>query len=573
MKTAETKISTNNHGKTSAFFQKESNNDFFNKKNNSFFNASPIQAKLTVNQPNDPYEKEADTMADKVVQRVSNKSFPGTRDTQKTFFTKSNLPAQRKCAECEKEEKNSLQTKPGNETAASAPASIESSLNASKGSGNTLPHTARAQMENSFGVDFSNVRIHNDSNAVNMNKDLNAQAFTHGDDIYFNAGKYDTEGASGQHLLAHELTHVVQQNDGIKEKHIVQRTLAQSMPTVNGAFGIDMQTQTFATNNRTGLTGTIDFTPAVNAPYSNEISLIQIARLRDANTGKDVAPVALAGTTGTNPLLTQDNPAKGAKGGFFTDVLHSQAGVFQDLPLSPGYRFSTVNQNAAGACTGGNPQIHGFKRSNDPADIHEATMADCPGVQDNSSNLDFKFETVAKGTDTNLTYGSLSWEFKTRAGKVIDENAFAVDNQSGTFDQAIARHQDFYTHESLVFYFDFDHDNLTASEQVKLNAEVIDYLGRFPDVRITISGFADSRGSAAYNVGLANRRANNVAQLFITKGGLLADRINPLNISGSTEQFTNDAVTDQDTDANRRGNRRVTVEFEHTASVPLPGQI
>ena len=66
-------------------------------------------------------------------------------------------------------------------------------------------------MESAFGTDFSQVRIHTNSTAIQMNKELNAQAFTHGSDIYFNSGKYDPSSSSGQHLLAHELTHTVQQ--------------------------------------------------------------------------------------------------------------------------------------------------------------------------------------------------------------------------------------------------------------------------------------------------------------------------------------------------------------------------
>ncbi|MEP7252326.1 MAG: DUF4157 domain-containing protein, partial [Ginsengibacter sp.] len=64
----------------------------------------------------------------------------------------------------------------------------------------------------SFSSDFSSVKIHNDSTSVQMNESLNAQAFTHGSDIYFNSGKYNSDSTSGKHLLAHELTHVVQQN-------------------------------------------------------------------------------------------------------------------------------------------------------------------------------------------------------------------------------------------------------------------------------------------------------------------------------------------------------------------------
>ena len=75
-------------------------------------------------------------------------------------------------------------------------------------------------MEGAFGTDFSSVRVHTDSSAVQMNKELGAQAFTNGSDIYFNEGKFDTGSSGGQHLLAHELTHTVQQGDnGIIQKY------------------------------------------------------------------------------------------------------------------------------------------------------------------------------------------------------------------------------------------------------------------------------------------------------------------------------------------------------------------
>ena len=66
-------------------------------------------------------------------------------------------------------------------------------------------------MEGSFETDFSGVRVHTDQEAAQMNQDLSAQAFTHGSDVYFNEGKFNPESGGGKHLLAHELTHVVQQ--------------------------------------------------------------------------------------------------------------------------------------------------------------------------------------------------------------------------------------------------------------------------------------------------------------------------------------------------------------------------
>ena len=66
-------------------------------------------------------------------------------------------------------------------------------------------------MESRFNADFSGVRVHTDASAVQMNAQISAQAFTHGNDIYFNSGKYNPDTGSGKHLLAHELTHTIQQ--------------------------------------------------------------------------------------------------------------------------------------------------------------------------------------------------------------------------------------------------------------------------------------------------------------------------------------------------------------------------
>ncbi|MFV1977703.1 MAG: DUF4157 domain-containing protein [Candidatus Scalindua sp.] len=84
-------------------------------------------------------------------------------------------------------------------------------LNGSRGSGQAMPETDRSFMEKRFGSDFSGVRVHTDSNAAQMSRELNAEAFTYGRDIYFGAGRYSPGTSSGKRLMAHELTHVVQQ--------------------------------------------------------------------------------------------------------------------------------------------------------------------------------------------------------------------------------------------------------------------------------------------------------------------------------------------------------------------------
>ena len=88
-----------------------------------------------------------------------------------------------------------------------------------------MPKNTLQEMNTSFGSDFSNVKIHNDSESADMNKELNAHAFTHGSDIYFNSGKYSPESKDGQHLLAHELTHTVQQGASTNGKSIMNKSI------------------------------------------------------------------------------------------------------------------------------------------------------------------------------------------------------------------------------------------------------------------------------------------------------------------------------------------------------------
>ena len=95
---------------------------------------------------------------------------------------------------------------------------IESSLSNSKGAGFPLAGGTRNFMESQLGADFSGVRLHTDSRAAEMSNQINAQAFTHGSDIYFNEGKYNPDTSDGKHLLAHELTHTIQQGASIQQK-------------------------------------------------------------------------------------------------------------------------------------------------------------------------------------------------------------------------------------------------------------------------------------------------------------------------------------------------------------------
>ena len=85
---------------------------------------------------------------------------------------------------------------------------------AERGAGTPLPDTLRASMEQSLGGDFSDVRVHTNSAVAQANQSLNARAFTVGTDIYFRPGEYNPASQDGKMLIAHELSHVVQQSTG-----------------------------------------------------------------------------------------------------------------------------------------------------------------------------------------------------------------------------------------------------------------------------------------------------------------------------------------------------------------------
>ncbi|WP_262490640.1 eCIS core domain-containing protein [Neolewinella marina] len=123
------------------------------------------------------------------------------------------MPAglQRKCSHCAVEERLQPLLRRSGDGSFTASDDFSGQLRASKGGGAQLPATTRSSMESAIGADFSGVRVHTGSHAAALSDQIGAQAFTHGSDIYFNSGKYDPDSTGGQRLLAHELTHTVQQ--------------------------------------------------------------------------------------------------------------------------------------------------------------------------------------------------------------------------------------------------------------------------------------------------------------------------------------------------------------------------
>ena len=184
-----------------------------------------IQTKLTIGQPNDKYEQEADRVAEQVMR------MPDPRSPTVAITRPVRAPlVQRLCTDCdeelqrqpleegEEETEESLHTKAASSKMPRVTPAIEYHLNASRKSGLPLPEQTRSFMEPRFGNDFSQVRVHTDTSAKRAAQSLNAQAFTHGNHIYFGSGYYQPHTRAGKRLLAHEITHVVQQTGGVQLK-------------------------------------------------------------------------------------------------------------------------------------------------------------------------------------------------------------------------------------------------------------------------------------------------------------------------------------------------------------------
>jgi|GEM_PF-6577692 len=178
----------------------------------------PIQTKLTIGAVGDKYEQEADRVAARVVKQINRPAMVSSAQGEMVQGK-------------EQEEEEELRMKPmvqGKEAMGGGEAStgLESAINHAKGSGRPLDAGLQGSMEQAMGADFSGVRVHADSNADILNRSLSARAFTTGQDIFFRQGAYQPSSQGGRELLAHELTHVIQQGSGIVQRYMSNQRLS-----------------------------------------------------------------------------------------------------------------------------------------------------------------------------------------------------------------------------------------------------------------------------------------------------------------------------------------------------------
>jgi len=183
-----------------------------------------IQPKLTVGAPDDEYEQEADRVADQVmrmpdpaIQRSAGCTSCGDLDEDQ-IQTKpigdriTPLIQRQEESEEEEEEEEPVQAKASAGRSLPVGSGLYHQIKSLKGGGQPLSAESRAFFESRFGRDFSNVRVHSDAKAAEAANSVHAKAFTTGKDVVFGVGQYAPGISAGQRLLAHELTHVVQQH-------------------------------------------------------------------------------------------------------------------------------------------------------------------------------------------------------------------------------------------------------------------------------------------------------------------------------------------------------------------------
>ena len=178
-----------------------------------------FQSRLTIGKANDAFEQEADAAADKVVTNkpAVQKVEAEKEEAEKPTVQKAELPEKKEDnpavqkQDAPDKEQNQVQTKSQAGGSVASP-EVTARIEEKRKQANPQPDATRAEMERELGRDFSDVSIHTDTASAELNEELNAQAFTNGKDIFFNAGKFNPSSKEGRHLLAHELTHVVQQN-------------------------------------------------------------------------------------------------------------------------------------------------------------------------------------------------------------------------------------------------------------------------------------------------------------------------------------------------------------------------
>ncbi|WP_445246351.1 eCIS core domain-containing protein [Microcoleus sp. OTE_8_concoct_300] len=260
--------------------------------------------------------------------------------------------------------------------------SIETRIKSNKGSGQPLPDETRSFMESRFGNDFSGVKVHTGSDSVQLSKELGAQAFTHGEDVYFNSGKYSPHTDEGKKLLAHELTHTIQQT-GPKIK---AKPLKRSETTPK----IQAQKDSFLTQSISSPVGKITkFNTGDKIQSASENAKAPEASPQDKEQEKDKKEEQ-------NAPQNQDTPKGNAAAGEKTEAKGDAKGA--EGGATGGEGGSAEGSAAAGGGEGGSAEGSGAAGAG--ATVESVTIPQQTGeIAPDSPQADPAFQAVVKQSE------------------------------------------------------------------------------------------------------------------------------------------------------------------------------
>ncbi|KAA3653964.1 MAG: DUF4157 domain-containing protein, partial [Chloroflexi bacterium] len=257
-----------------------------------------LQPKRTFGPVDDTYEQEADQVAQQVV-GILNAPPPAENGTQRQ----------------EDEEETAVQRQtpdPSGLNGGDIAPDTENAIQQSQGSGQPLADPVRGSMQQAFGADFSNVKIHTNGQSDALNQSLNARAFTTGSDIFFRQGEYDPNSSGGQELLAHELTHVLQQGAASQPQQKQDAAVQRQQDEETAAETPTAEAETVPTTTEPVENGNEAPEPPTTANGTESETALGEAATAAATAENGVAVTApsVEGSE-TKPETTQVDPAKG----------------------------------------------------------------------------------------------------------------------------------------------------------------------------------------------------------------------------------------------------------------------
>jgi outer membrane protein OmpA-like peptidoglycan-associated protein len=471
---------------------------------------------------------------------------------------------QRKCADCDQKDKE-IQRQ-GDGDLSTVPEEFEAARQCS-GTGQPLDAGTRSFMESRFGQDFSDVRVHTDSGAIEAAKQIQAQAFTTGRDIYFGRGRFQPQATEGQKLLAHELAHTLQQdtlsstqtkgkfsspNDPLEQAadDMAAKVVSDNIPdnirdnvsqikmTSSSLTTPEIQRQLDPLSSRSesykalepGQPQPSGGGPGFGMNFNGSCKLRNgtmnyslLPRVGYVNARIEFVPTATVAAASRTISFIQTVVTSNTSGGFlglFSHTSYSKTEV-DALPSDTdpfyGAKWNRVTGKWGDEST--STQVKGQEGSHPfTASIGSAVINDSPMLNINESK---QFETVAVVVETGAVLGSLSWNIQRwKAGFFGNDSSTLVrraDCAEGTAPDFQTVVETFYSGNGNVIIDGFaaGSADLPTTHRQKL-APIVDQLRQAPNRRVILGGAATQ--DEANPSALSRLRVDRVRAYLVSEG-------------------------------------------------------